>query len=393
MTSATVHQMMADSTHDEAAEQDFVVALKAFAAREMDPLLGQLVSGIERDGGERTGAGELESGNARLPLRDLRRRAEASSIYRNWVSVNRTAQELMWQTAGDCVDRQLNALNERAATAPTLGSLETDPSFEVPRYLAATDTHMMPGSYYADFGADDVRQGAVFDKAASLYSRGRQGGVMNDMRGHTVVAHVFNRFPTLAPARILEMGCTVGNSLIAVARAFPEAEVHGIDVGAGLLRYARARAAFIGVPLHFSQQSAERTRFDDNSFDLVFSSAVLHETSARALPRIVAECFRVLRPGGVMVHLEVPFRAETADALALLKADYETRYNNEPFWLGATRADFVALAAQAGFAEAAAGYQDAAHGPPPRDPPLAFGGANKGVYRSWYVASARKPVA
>ena len=399
MTIPAVHPMMPDSSHDEAAEQDFVVALKAFAARELDPLLGDLVGDIEREfaadpAGDHAAIPAAQATAAsRVPLQDLRRRAESSAIYRNWVSVNRAAQELMWQTAGDCVDRQLTTLNAKAAAAPAIGSLDIDPEFVVPRYLAATDTHMMPGSYHATLGADDVRQGAVFDKAASLYSRGRQGGVMNDMRGHTVVAHVFNRFPELAPARILEMGCTVGNSLVAVAKAFPQAEVHGIDVGAGLLRYARARAALLGMPLHFSQQNAERTRFDDDSFGLVFTSAVLHETSARALPRILAECFRVLRPGGVMVHLEVPFRAETADSLSLLKADYETRYNNEPFWLGATRADFVALASGAGFVDAATGYQDAAHGAPSRAQRLEFGGANKGVYRSWYVASARKPLA
>jgi SAM-dependent methyltransferase len=97
------------------------------------------------------------------------------------------------------------------------------------------------------------------------------------------------------------MGCAIGNSTLEWKRAYPKAEVHGIDVGSGLLRYARARAALLGMPLHFSQQNAERTRFDDDSFDLVFTSAVLHETSARALPRILAECFRVLRPGGVLV--------------------------------------------------------------------------------------------
>lgn len=385
MAATRVHPIMPTSTHDEVAEQHFVVALKAFITAEMDPALRKVTAEAEREIGA--------AGDGKPSLQQLRARVSARPLYRNWVSAMRAAQELMWQAAGDCVDRQLDSLDAIAKAAPAVGSLRTDPGFKVPRYLAATDTHMMPGSYHATLGADDVRQGAVFDKAASLYSRGRQGGVMNDMRGHTVVAHVFNRFPELAPARILEMGCTVGNSLVAVAKAFPQAEVHGIDVGSGLLRYARARAALLGMPLHFSQQNAERTRFDDDSFDLVFTSAVLHETSARALPRILAECFRVLRPGGVMVHLEVPFRAETADSLSLLKADYETRYNNEPFWLGATRADFVALASGAGFVDAATGYQDAAHGAPSRAQRLEFGGANKGVYRSWYVASARKPLA
>lgn len=214
---------------------------------------------------------------------------------------------------------------------------------------------------------------------------------MNDMRGDTVAAHLYERFPNLTPTRILEMGCTVGNSLVAVSRAYPGAEVHGIDVGAGLLRYAHARAAQLGVALHFKQASAEETGYPDNHFDIVYTSAVLHETSARALPRIMRECFRVLRPGGVMAHLEVPMRAAEADAYALVRADFETRYNNEPFWIGATSADLAGLARQAGFTEVAAGYQDAAFGPPQRGAQGHFGQANNGGYKSWYLMSGRKP--
>ena len=377
-----VHPIMPVSNHDELAEQQFVVALKAFIAAEMDATLRQATLRAAQQVGT--------SATAKPNLRQLRDALSTRPIYQNWISSMRAAQELMWQAAGDCVDRQLPELNEIARCAPGLGSLRLNPSFVVPRYLTARDTHMMPGSYYTDLTQDDVRQGAVFDKAASLYSSGRQGGQMNDMRGHNVVAHLYERFPEFSPASILELGCTVGNSLVAVARAFPNAEVHGIDVGAGLLRYAQGRAALLGVPLHLSQQSAEHSDFPDAKFDLVFSSAMLHETSAQALPRIVAECHRLLRPGGVMVHLEVPFRADAADHFDLIRADYEARYNNEPFWMGAVSTDFVSLARDVGFEQVAAGYQDAAQAAPLRGQSHPFGGPNKGVYRSWYLVSGRK---
>jgi hypothetical protein len=91
-----------------------------------------------------------------------------------------------------------------------------------------------------------------------------------------------------------------------------------------------------------------------------------------------------------MVHLEVPFRADEADPYALLRADFEARYNNEPFWMGAVSADLADLARKCGFIDIAAGYQDAAFGPPRRGISGAFGQENKGGYKSWYVASARK---
>ena len=386
MPAPRIHPMMPANTHDETAEQMFVVALKSFLYTEMDPVVRKLTLGV---------ADELGSASGERPsLQQLRRRLEDRPIYQNWISAMRSAQELMWQAAGDCVDRQRTELEGLERSAPKLGTLRVDPNFVVPRYLAATDTHMMPGSYHFDAPGDEqgIRQGAVFDKAASLYSLGRQGGQMNDMRGQTVVAHVFEIYPDLQPQKILEMGCTVGNSLVAVSHAFPGSECTGIDVGASLLRYAHARASRLGVPLHFVQANAECTDFPDNSFDLVYSSAMLHETSAKALPRIMAECYRVLRPGGVMVHLEVPFRAETADAYDLVRADFETRFNNEPFWMGAVSADYGAIVKKAGFTDIHAGFSDAAFGPPQRDKVKGmFGNENKGGYKSWYIASARKP--
>jgi ubiquinone/menaquinone biosynthesis C-methylase UbiE len=380
---ARIHPMMPESNHDELAEQQFVIALKTYLAMEMDPVVRDLTMATAEEVAQQTGRPAT--------LQEVRRNLESRQVYQNWISAMRSAQELMWQAAGDCVDRQRSALNTLAREAPRVGSVQTDPDFVVPRYLAAQDTHMMPGSYFVDPPEGGVRQGAVFDKAASLYSLGRQGGQMNDMRGNTVVAHVFERFPDSQPQRILEMGCTVGNSLVAVARAFPQAEVHGLDVGAGLLQYAHARAAHLGVALHFKQASAEDTGYPDNHFDLVFSSAMLHETSTKALPRIFAECLRVLKPGGVVAHLEVPFRAESADLFALVRADFESRYNNEAFWMGAVSADMEGLAKNTGFADVAVGFQDAAFGPPRPGISGHFGAENKGGYKSWYLCSARKP--
>ncbi len=385
MPATRAHSMMPVSNHDELAEQRFVVAFKSYISAQLDPAVRQLAEDAAQ--AARDESGEPPS------LTQLRPQLAKNQLYQNWVSAMRSGQELMWQSAAECVDRQQDELNAIAATAPAIGSLQLDPEFVVPRYLAAADTHMMPGSYYYDPAGGGVRQGALFDKAASLYSLGRQGGQTNDMRGQTVVAHVYERFGDLQPTRILEMGCTVGNSLVAVAGAFPQAEVHGIDVGASLLRYAHARAAHLGAALHFRQADAEQTGYPDEHFDLVFSSAVLHETSAKALPRIMEECYRILRPGGVMAHLEVPLRAEAATPFDLVRADFETRYNNEPFWLGAVSADLAGLATRAGFVDVAAGFQDAAMGPPRRDVRGGFPTANKGVYRSWYLASGRKPQA
>jgi ubiquinone/menaquinone biosynthesis C-methylase UbiE len=383
VTANRPHPMMPDANHDELAEQKFVLALKIYAFAHVDPLLSEEARAVAR---------KLEQDGKPAPFREVRRELASKPIYQNWLSTMRTGQEMMWQAAADCVDRQVTDLEERAQQAPALGSLRVDPDFETPAYLAAADTHMQPGGYDANEGDADVRQGAIYDKAAWLYSLGRQGGELADMRGHVVVQHIMERFPGFVPKRILDMGCTVGCSTVAVASYYPDAEFHAIDVGASVLRYAHARAAHLGAAVHFSQQSAEQTDFDDNSFDLVYSCAVLHETSNQALKKIFRECHRILRPGGLMVHLEVPVRAEEsdeADVVAEVRGDYEARYNNEPFWKGIAGYDVDGLARDVGFDEVAADFQDAVNEATPDAEP-GFRQPNKGAYRSWYMVSGRK---
>ncbi|MBK6597300.1 MAG: hypothetical protein IPG25_04980 [Proteobacteria bacterium] len=135
----SIHPVMPSSTHDEVAEQRFVIALKTFITAELDPALRR-----ETDAAARSASAENASA-ATLP--QLRRKLASRPLYQNWVSSMRAAQELMWQAAGDCVDRQLPELETVAKAAPNVGSVRTNPDFEVPRYLAASDTHMMPGSY------------------------------------------------------------------------------------------------------------------------------------------------------------------------------------------------------------------------------------------------------
>jgi hypothetical protein len=91
-----------------------------------------------------------------------------------------------------------------------------------------------------------------------------------------------------------------------------------------------------------------------------------------------------------MIHLEVPHRYPDGDLWLQVRGDYETSFNNEPFWHGACSIDFVQLCRDGGFTDAASGYQTSV-GAAKRDVSGGFGDRNLGVYRCWYLFSARKP--
>jgi SAM-dependent methyltransferase len=114
------------------------------------------------------------------------------------------------------------------------------------------------------------------------------------------------------------------------------------------VRYAHARAGAMGFDVNFAQMNAEQTTFEDGYFDLVVSHILLHETSGKAMPRIVEECFRVLSPGGLMIHADLP-PFDLMDPFTQFILDNETHYNNEPFWGAMRDLDQVAMAQAAGF--------------------------------------------
>ena len=103
-------------------------------------------------------------------------------------------------------------------------------------------------------------------------------GQRMDKLGKQVADWVKATYPKMKPMRILEMGCTIGQSTVAWKEAFPDAEVYGIDVAGPSLRYAHARAEALGRGIAYSQQDATKTNFPDGFFDIVASHAMIHET-------------------------------------------------------------------------------------------------------------------
>jgi ubiquinone/menaquinone biosynthesis C-methylase UbiE len=370
------HPMLPQTDHDEMAEQLFVRDLKTF-----------LSGAVEQ--AQREAALVLDPGTQHnWRTAQVFERLHELDSFRSWASLRRGAQELLWDAVRTCVERQAPDLAAKAEAAPALGSLTIDPDFEVPAHLARTDVHLMPGGYAGDMG--DLGQGALMDRGGAVYMLGRNGGFMNDARGDTAASHLMERFPDFAPERILELGCGIGSSIVPVAGYYPAAETHGIDVGVSQLRYAHARAAHLGVPVHFRLGDALAAPFADESFDLVFTCVTIHELRPGTIGALMNECFRLLRPGGIVLHLEVPQRYDSLDLWGRVRGEIEAVYNNEPNWKAAISADYATLLAQAGFGDIAVGYQDATTGA--QRGAGGFGSESKGVFRSWAVMSAVRPV-
>jgi ubiquinone/menaquinone biosynthesis C-methylase UbiE len=340
---ARYHAMLPGPLHDERARQDFVGTLRSHLASRVVP--GHRVVYEKRV----APALQARLGRAPADRFEVRELMDRDPYYRFWSAMQRRSQEMMWESVIDPVERcspeLVGSYRRLAGRRRRRGSLRLDPMLVVPRYHTAVDIHLQPGGYHTDFAADDVAAGAIYDRGLQIYSAGSTGP-WNEAMGLLLVDYLRERDPGFEPARILDLGCAIGNSTLPWALAFPRARVEAIDVAAPQLRFGHARAEALGVELHFSQQNAEQTYFADGSFDLVVSHIVLHETSRSALRNILRECRRLLRPGGWMLHLEIP-RGKTP--LEQFLMNWESWNNNETFGSLITDIDLAAEAVAAGF--------------------------------------------
>jgi len=295
----------------------------------------------------------VQYGHAPANRREIRAAMSNDSYYQMWSALRRSGMEMRQQAGRSLVLRQMQALRDRAheLNAACAATLRLDDSIKIPRYQSELDNHCMPGSYYAEYIEGDVSSAANYDAGMFATTTGLFGRYL-DGAGRGTAQWLSRHRPGWQPRRILDLGCGLGHNLLPLARAYPLAEVIGVDVAAPMLRYGHARAVGMGLGrVIFQQANAETLPFEDASFDFIYSTMFLHETSHAALRNILGEVRRLLASGGVQVHLEQPPYRGMSDFEQFLR-DWDCHYNNEPFWSALHETHLPTLLADKGFAQA-----------------------------------------
>lgn len=154
---------------------------------------------------------------------------------------------------------------------------------------------------------------------AVLTAPGRKGGRWEPEEffatGEAEIEHVLSTAERLGrPARrrdALDFGCGVGRLTRALGKRFERAV--GVDVSAGMVEQARRLNADVPACEFRVNDAPDLAAFDDDSFDLAYSSIVLqHLPSTEAIERYVGELLRVTRADGAVVfgiprHIPFPW--------------------------------------------------------------------------------------
>ncbi|MEO7050044.1 MAG: class I SAM-dependent methyltransferase [Rhodanobacter sp.] len=249
--------------------------------------------------------------------------------------------------------------------------LELQPELKMPAYYMATDIHQHPGGVWSEPTA-----GLVYEHGARSTTTPLLGQAPTDV--HTRFTEQIG--VQGEPRRVLDMGCGFGKSTLPFARRFPQSKVQGVDLAAPCLRVGAFTARQEDLEsVRFRQFNAAETGFDEGSFDLVTSTMFLHEQPLKVIDEVLDECFRLLEPGGRMVHLDFWYMP---DPFTRFIHYGHARRNNEPYMQPLAEFDLTQALSQRGFIEVKI------------EPFSEFSGALAGtdVWRfPWTVISARKP--
>ncbi|HEX8757301.1 MAG TPA: class I SAM-dependent methyltransferase [Steroidobacteraceae bacterium] len=276
--------------------------------------------------------------------------------YPGFAWLERGSQKMLWRAAIDAItgddagearaaesgtakrDAADRAAGRRYPTGPASGStLELDPQLPLPDWYTGWDIHLQPGGVWSD--ATSAR---VYELGARLVMLGDN----DDYKFHRLF--VETAVPRRDYRRIVDLGCGFGKSTWPLKKAFPVAEVIGIDLSAPCLELAVRRTAAKGLGIRFRQANAAGTGLEAARADLVTATMLAHELPLDALAAVLAEAARLLAPGGLLRILDFQY---TGDPLRDLAMTEHGARNNEPFMPPMMSADTVGMAEAAGLRE------------------------------------------
>lgn len=158
-----------------------------------------------------------------------------------------------------------------------------------------------------------------------------------------------------AGARVLDVGCGVGDFTARLAGLADGVEVLGVDADPGMVATAERR--YGGPALRFAVARAQQLDrvVPAESADAVFSVAALHWVPAAEHPAMLAQVRRVLRPGGLF-RAQFGGHGQIAAVRAILDEESARLGGGTAGWFFPAPADYRPLLAAAGFAVPADGW-------------------------------------
>jgi ubiquinone/menaquinone biosynthesis C-methylase UbiE len=150
--------------------------------------------------------------------------------------------------------------------------------------------------------------------------------------------------------RILDTACGTARTLRGVRAMLPQASLFGVDLSAAYLRKANEQLADLpGALVQLLEGNIEELPYVDNYFHAVTCVFLFHELPPAARQNAIAECYRVLKPGGSFILCDSIQVSDSPELESMMNMFHETFH--EPYYRSYMEDDLVGRLTTAGFAE------------------------------------------
>jgi len=101
-------------------------------------------------------------------------------------------------------------------------------------------------------------------------------------------------------SEILDYGCGIGSFIEKVIKYNPK-KIIGIDISEISINKAKKKAEELKINVDYRVDNCEKTSFDNNSFDVVYGTGILHHLQT---DRCLDEIYRILKSNGNLIFIE-----------------------------------------------------------------------------------------
>jgi len=120
--------------------------------------------------------------------------------------------------------------------------------------------------------------------------------------------------------QVLDIGCGPGGWALDVAFTYPHLQVQGIDINHTMANFAnaRARSQYLNNATFLLKDARDQFDTDDSTVDFVNARTIFVFMDQQSWPALIAECWRILKPGGTLCITEAEIVISNSPAMQQL---------------------------------------------------------------------------
>lgn len=132
---------------------------------------------------------------------------------------------------------------------------------------------------------------SLYDLGCSVVGLGRR--YRREVINHLPLNH--------QPLRVLDAGCGPGRMTREIKKKYPKIELTGIDADPRILAIAKQKANKEHLSINYQQAFIQHLPFPTGTFDVVYSSLVVHHLPTNVKIKAINEIKRVLKTDGTFL--------------------------------------------------------------------------------------------